>query len=93
MSKGLEALEELKQELLEVVDYLDKKDVSYLAPIHHIEKELKALEIIKKKVIVIPFLILHLSSNDLNGYNKAMDKKHKLTQEEFDLVKEVLLWE
>ena len=44
MSKGLEALEKLRLELLEVSDYLDQKDVSYLGPIHRIEEELKRLE-------------------------------------------------
>ena len=41
MSRGLEALENLRKELLEVSDYLDEQDVSYLGPIHRIEEELK----------------------------------------------------
>lgn len=95
MSKGLEALERLKmfpiyQEIKRIPQqFRDKESIN--TDLSIIEKELKALEIIKKKVLVIPFLILHLSLNDLNGYNKEMDKKHKLTQEEYDLLKEVLL--
>ena len=64
MSKGLRALERLKP-LIEVNIKHWKQDVGY------IEKELKALEIIKKYI-------------DIEYWTD-------LTQEEYDLLKEVLL--
>ena len=51
-----------------------------------IEKEIKALEIIKKKKVDVSFLELGLEQ-----YNNNLPKKHKLSQEEYDLLKEVLL--
>lgn len=127
MSKGLEALEKLRLELLEVSDYLDQKDVSYLGPIHRIEeelkrleeidnilntgggiwstngivdKELKALKIIRKKRVNLTILLdIFAASLDEKTYNSMINSRriqmatfppYKLTQEEFDLLKEVL---
>lgn len=51
-------------------------------------KKLKALEIIKKKEVNV-FIFLH--SSDLETYNDIVEDDRKLTQEEYDLLKEVLL--
>lgn len=57
-----------------------------------IEKELKVLEIIRNKEINIHALLLHLKRFDYPaGYNALVGDKYKLTQEEYDLLKEVLL--
>lgn len=87
IEKELKRLEELEK-AFKALSKDDEKAKKLLSK--EIEKN-RALDIIKKKVLVIPFLILHLSLNNLNDYNKAMDKKHKLTQAEFDLLKEGLL--
>lgn len=52
-----------------------------------IEKSLKALEIIKKKTVDI-WLIQNKKT--LKQYNSMVDESRQLTQEEFDLLKEVL---
>ena len=51
-------------------------------------KELKALEIIKEKQVNV-FIFLH--SGDLETYNDMVEYNRKLTQYEYDLLKEVLL--
>ena len=51
------------------------------------EKELKALEIIRYKKVNV-FIFLH--SGDLQTYNDLVEDNRKLTQEEYDLLKEVL---
>ena len=53
-------------------------------------KEHKALEIIRNKVVLID---VFLESEDVNDYNEfyANSKDRHLTQEEYDLLKEVLL--
>ena len=63
-----------------------------MGKIRLIEKELKALEIIKSKEINIHALLLHLKRFDSpSGYNVIVGDKYKITQEDFDLLKEVLL--
>ena len=52
------------------------------------EKKLKALEIIKEKEVDV-FIFLH--SGYLETYNDMVEDNRKLTQEEYDLLKEVLL--
>ena len=54
------------------------------------EKKLKALEIIKEKEVDV-FIFLH--SGYLETYNDIVEDNRKLTQEEYDLLKEVLLWD
>ena len=54
-----------------------------------IETALKALEIIKEKEVNV-FIFLH--SGDLETYNDVVEDNRKLTQEEYNLLKEVLLW-
>ena len=53
-----------------------------------ITKKLKAFEIIKEKEINV-FIFLH--SGDLETYNDMVEDNRKLSQEEYDLLKEVLL--
>lgn len=88
MSKGLEALKRM-YEHLDVE--LNEDDYAYKIAdkdFETIKKELKALEIIKEKEINV-FIFLH--SGDLETYNDMVEDNRKLTQEEFDLLKEVLL--
>lgn len=93
MSKGLEALKEIKEHIH--YDCFLEKDWDRL---DLIERELKALEIIKNKQIDIWQLRLCMSFNltttkeeQLNEYNKRHATFLHLTQEEYDLLKEVLL--
>lgn len=83
---------------LEALYYLD--DIAHGRKMNHdpheleqiIEKELKALEIIKNKEINIHALLLHLKRFDSpDGYNVFVGDKYKLIQEEYNLLKEVLL--
>ena len=95
MSKGLEALDNIKDEMLEWTEgYEEDLDI--------VEKELKALEIIKEKdVNVYWFRYVHkhhkkietrpFHSNALEAYNSGIKVERRLTQEEYDLLKEVLL--
>lgn len=90
MSKGLEALEvskQLKDFVLEFIkNGLDRRFIHGSFDI--IEKELKALEIIKNKKVCVVWL-----RNGLSAYNStaALYKLPRLTEEEYDLLKEVLL--
>lgn len=52
------------------------------------QKKLKALEIIKEKEVDM-FIFLH--SGDLETYNDMVEDNRKLTQEEFNLLREVLI--
>lgn len=82
MSKGLEALKKIK-------NWLYTHDLQELCDIDIIEKELKALEIIKKKNVSISAFKLNVS---LETYIIWWTTKREewLTQEEFDLLKEIL---
>ncbi len=51
-------------------------------------KQLEALDIIKEKQVNV-FIFLH--SGDLETYNDMVEYNRKLTQKEYDLLKEVLL--
>lgn len=51
-------------------------------------KSVKALEIIKEKEVDV-FIFLH--SGDLETYNDMVEDNRKLTQEEYELLKEILL--
>lgn len=52
------------------------------------DKKLKAVEIIKEKEVNV-FIFLH--SGDLETYNDMVEDNRKLIQEEYELLKEVLL--
>ena len=91
MSKGLEALDGLRFDvsMAQYINYLEANKECDI-----IEKELKALEIIKNKKVNVDAL---LNCYFLCEYNEAMDYTYNeiannffLTQEEFDLLKEVL---
>ena len=79
MSKGLEALDYITNDdyVYNEEDYLYSKDI--------IEKELQALEIIKKKQVNLRYF----SVGDLVLYN-SLEHTIELTKDEFTLLKEVL---
>lgn len=80
MSKGLEALERI------IETFYDKESED----IQIVRKELKALEIIKEKKVDIKDIYRYA---DYSQYNYAMlgvPYEFRLTQEEYDLLKEVL---
>ena len=83
MSKGLEAWERIKKGIDTNV-----WECGYWDDIELIEKELKALEIIKKKQVQINRLN---RSHSAKQYNLYLPKEMHLTEEEYDLLKEVLL--
>ena len=81
--KGLKALAKVVRKYF--IHNMDKE-------ITAIEKELKALEIIKnKRVDVGFFMILQYGENPLEELNRSYEETQRLTQEEYDLLKEVLL--
>ena len=91
MSKGLEALDDLRcmTSLSRDCPYKESNDLC-----DTIEKELEALEIIKNKGVNVErvlSIIEQVEENKiaLNIYNRSCYKE--LTQEEYDLLKEVLL--
>ena len=63
--------------------------------IHIVEKQLKALEIIKQKRVDVDLFYTVIEDKNqedkLWSYNFWFEDKYKLTKEEFDLLKEVLL--
>lgn len=85
MSKSLDALNTIFNDLENASIDLARAD---LEEYKIIEKELKALEIIKREMIDIVALI---SSENLFMYNTLKRNVDTLTREEFDLLKEALL--
>lgn len=83
MSKGLRALKRIKDFLVLNTKHW-KQDVSY------IEKELKVLEIIKEKKVNTQALI-EMSLREYNDFCNYVWITPILTQEEYDLLREVLL--
>ena len=92
MSKGLEALKNiLNQELIKPNKYRKTiGDIASVGQVITIQKELKALEIIKEKRVNCYLII---NSENLKDYNECVDDttEKRLTQEEYDLLKEVVL--
>lgn len=82
---GLEALKELKP----WKETNNENGVVWLPlfVVEDIEKSLKALEIIKNKTVDI-WLIQNKKT--LKEYNSMVDYSRKLTEEEFNILKEVL---
>lgn len=87
MSKGLEALEYLKENKRR--HWLDNDNSSECLDI--VEKELKALEIIKEKEVTILHFKTCVEWRGLTMYNLNKDRYRELTEEEWELLKEVLL--
>ena len=96
MSKGLEALKSPYEITTQSYPTLN----CYLqSQVDIIEKELKTLEIIKRKrvdvIIFLTILEFHDDKTALTLYNREILKKYcdlyVLTQEEYDLLKEELL--
>ena len=84
MSKGLKALESLVETMPFAL--IETNSMKY---VKIIEKELKALEIIKNKKVNVSLLSC---SEWLDFYNQEIAYKEKeLTKEEYDLLKEVML--
>ena len=90
MSKGLEALKGLHSKALKSVrgGFQEMQKNSIDREYKTIEKELKAFEIIKNKRVDISTLEV---CGNANTYNQAKEFGEDLTQEEYDLLKEVLL--
>ena len=112
MSKGLEALEDLMNDLTPMsfsrIEKLDRYKVieKELKRLEELENEnlvltfgntvnqgkLKALEIIKEKRIDIDCLIKWLKKDDYELYHHTyLHHREDLEQQEYDLLKEVLL--
>lgn len=85
MSKGLEALKELREYWLNHLP-LSVKDGLRIVKV--LEKEVKTLDIIKEKRVNIDYL---RNCKSLEDYNNILIKDWQLTQEEYDLLKGVLL--
>lgn len=93
MSKGLEALEKAKKRTglplnkefapvtIDELDIIEKE-------LKDKEKKDKAIEIIKDKRVQVGDL---LYSSCLEAYNSGRDKVYRLFQEEYELLKEVML--
>ena len=86
---GLEALERIENE------YSIEETVFYKEDFKQVRKELKALEIIKKKSVWVGRLksLFRKYNNNLDVlrvYNANMWVDYQLTKEEFNLLKEVL---
>ena len=93
--KGLQALKDLMKDYYEMCQDLGNNDDQYqrcnlTSERAIIEKELKALEIIKEKGIILQFI---KETYTVEQYNAGVfgTLVKPLTQEEFDLLKEVLL--
>ena len=87
MSKGLEALKEIKRDYKYPSQYEEEL-------FETIEKQLKALEIIKNKQVAVDEFIMCIkkADNSLEEYN-AFAGSNALTKEEYELLKEVMLWD
>ena len=88
MSKGLDAIEKLRQLLVYEMD-----DINFMNEVETIEKELKALEIIKNTLGIS--LYETTNDNKLRETHYYIDIGHccsyLITKEQYDLLKEVLL--
>ena len=84
--KGLEALKDIK-------DICSGMTTIFDDDLETIEKELKALEIIKEKKMNVELLLLELTMyKDYEEYKDiAYFNNRSLTRKEYDLLKEVLL--
>jgi len=90
MNKSLEALERIVG-----CSIIESHTQKWQKDYYTIEEELRALEIIKNKKVDVDLLDTIIKDENqidkLRSYNYWQIDKNKLTQEEFDLLKEVLL--
>ena len=92
MSKGLEALKHLEDKFR---TSSWAKEMDFTCACFEIEKSLKALEIIKEKRVSIDLLLICFETKKpVKYYNESLlaYNSGKLTQDEFDLLKEILKW-
>lgn len=87
MNKELTILEEYEKLMKE---WQSGHSVDFSQVRIKIEKSLRALEIIKNKEVCVSYLFHCFKCYDLREYNDLYSN-NKLTQEEYDLLKEVLL--
>ena len=93
MSKGLEVLKEIKQIETNGIDMGKFTMVkigscpNYWELFDTVEKELKALEIIRNKEVDV-YYIKHFSN--YKTYSEHTFTENKLTKEEYELLKEIL---
>ena len=85
MSKGLDALERFKQpQMLADIDWNNRVAI--------IEKELKALEIIKNHKCDMAKLLVCFERNwDYETYNKQVTGYQRISKENYEFLKEVCL--
>ena len=88
----LERLEELEKENKELKENSKEICECDVDRLNKIEKDLEVLEIIKNKRVSVNTLIVSIicAINPLEFYNEEVSSKLKLTQQEFDLLKEWL---
>ena len=94
MSKGLEAFERIQCNYVHVFKARENGKTQLVHDLNTIKKEIKALEIIKEKQVDIVGVLIYAfkEKKGCEFYNSYTSKEeHKLTQEEYDLLKEVLL--
>ena len=98
MSKELEALKRINEAFHTALlcAGVTQEDIKTEKALTLVEKSLKALEIIKEKEVDVALLKL---SDNIERYNELIKHSHltilyyELTQEEYDLLEEVLLWD
>lgn len=101
MSKGLEALNEIKLQVgktcLDECEHIYNDSCICRNNLHHaygkISKELQALEIIKTKRVDVDYFLAIVRKYDdkfMDWYNQKNTVFAYLTQEEYELLKEVL---
>ena len=93
MSKGLKALEDLYEYTSPYINVEDIDELHANTCYQVIQKELKAFEIIKKKQVNMFSLLSSIKWFNPSHYNDSVGCPIgcELTQEEYDLLKEVLL--
>ena len=87
MTKGLKALKEIVFNYVQVFKNNENGKQMFMEDVHIIEKELKALEIIKEKRVDIGWVI---KSANYSRYNLGVGERQALKKEEYELLKEVL---
>lgn len=93
MNKGLDLIQRQQPEIIDGYPTGNVYIGLTFEELAELEKELKALEIIKEKSINVLILkYSFLSEEGVEYYNKHFENKDLfLTQEQFDLLREVLL--